>query len=189
MRSLTSLSDTERAKMCASRSSGARRPVISSSAARAPEDPRARIPPTATAVRAPRATRARQRIVRALDERDVPHVRDRRPIAQRLDVERRASIRRQARRVPRRSSPTPAGNRLHRPCRGGEIGLVCDDNSFIIRCLTEIISDRIRRAVERIRRRRRDQIGDMPARLPRSRDAFGFDGVVGRLAGRPYRRA
>ena len=119
-----------REKMCASRSSGARRPLISSSAARAScrsasTNSSGIDPPSAAA-----ASRARdQRAVRALDERDVPHVGHRRPIAQRLDVQRGDDRAAASRRALRRSPPTPRTARSSLP-RRRQVALICNAKNF-----------------------------------------------------------
>ena len=92
--------------------------------ARAPANRPARIPPASTARRPSAAlARAQQRVVRALDERDVPHVGDRRPIAQQIDIERRDDSLPQMRRGPRRSSADTAIADVDRPTPAGRSAL------------------------------------------------------------------
>ena len=120
-----------RAKMCASRSSGAVLPVISSSAARAScrsasTNSSGSGPPSARA-----AVRARdQRLLRALHERDVPQVRHRRASraggssSERLD---------DASRSPSRPAPVFADTDSRAaPSRhaGGRSALVCDTRNL-----------------------------------------------------------
>ena len=97
-----------REKMCAADRPASRRPVISSKRrARVLQIREHEFFRQRAAFGQRRGARARQRLVRALDQRDVTHVGDRRPVAQRLDVERRRRSPRAGRRGRRRSSPTP----------------------------------------------------------------------------------
>ena len=78
-----------RAKMCASRSSGVRRPVISSNAARAScKSASTNSSGIDLTVCKRRKARALQSAIGPLDERDMTHVRDFRTIGQEIHVER-----------------------------------------------------------------------------------------------------
>ena len=161
----------KREKMCSSRSSDVRLPVISSSAARAS----CRSASTNSSERRPLLGSARRRArvrlrLRALDQRDVPHVRDPGPVGEQVDVQRsRGSA------VCSLSSPSPIGadtrmasSRCH---AARQIRLACDQQqSFYIRyvriyraaCPTTGGTDPRRRSVKSAALRG----------LPRARDAF-----------------
>ena len=120
-----------RAKMCSSRSSGARAPLTSSSAARASDKSASTNSSDIETPSANAAARARASAsCAALDERDVADVGDRRPIAQQIDIERLDDL------SAATSSSPRAGRRRHRDRAiiasqaRRQIGLVCDDKSF-----------------------------------------------------------
>ena len=155
--------------MCASRSSGARRPVISSSAARASCRSASTNSSGSDRRRPSTAARARiERLVRALDQRDVTHVGDRRTIAQRLDVERRARSRAAS---SSRPAPVVADTRdgtsgATRP--RAQVGLVRDDQASAFAVARAVSTSS---CIERLRSvdDDEDQVGDVAAPAARAR--------------------
>ena len=163
--------------MCASNSSGVRRPVISSNAARAScRSASTNSSGIAPAVGQRRRARSLQRLVRALDERDVTHVRDLRTLALRIRVEHTSPA---AARNCERPSPVRGGHRDH--AGDGAAGRRRRDVDLVPARSSLLVVTWLR---ECRRRRSRGRSHPPRQRLSRSLDAFDLR-RIGRFAQTP----